>query len=174
MSSFLGSGGGGPAVALAGSAVVTALAGSAVVAVVAALAPVVTVVAALTPVVAVVAAPAVVPAPAPANGQAGVFRRALTIARVQDVAAGYVAEALATDLQVRVKVVRGEMDANSFYSSAVAAGVVDSLVSEFAAAFTFDFDFQREIRPGDIFEAAFEQQVDSRGDVVGAERLVYA
>lgn len=89
-------------------------------------------------------------------------------------AAGYVAEALATDLQVRVKVVRGEMDANSFYSSAVAAGVVDSLVSEFAAAFTFDFDFQREIRPGDIFEAAFEQQVDSRGDVVGAERLVYA
>lgn len=180
-----------------------------------------------------------VPAPAPANGQAGVFRRALTIARVQDVAAaltaegvaadrairigllanekmagapgelrasfsflpgqagvvdkvelrradgsgllirpngaaGYVAEALATDLQVRVKVVRGEMDANSFYSSAVAAGVVDSLVSEFAAAFTFDFDFQREIRPGDIFEAAFEQQVDSRGDVVGAERLVYA
>jgi murein DD-endopeptidase MepM/ murein hydrolase activator NlpD len=85
-----------------------------------------------------------------------------------------VAEDLASDLQVRIKVVRGEMDANSFYSSAVAAGVVDSLVSDFAGAFAFDFDFQREIRPGDIFEAAFEQKVDGRGDVVGAERLVYA
>lgn len=85
-----------------------------------------------------------------------------------------VAENLASDLQVRIKVVRGEMDANSFYSSAVAAGVVDSLVDDFASAFAFDFDFQREIRPGDIFEAAFEQKVDGRGDVVGAERLVYA
>jgi murein DD-endopeptidase MepM/ murein hydrolase activator NlpD len=85
-----------------------------------------------------------------------------------------VAENLASDLQVRIKVVRGEMDANSFYSSAVAAGVVDSLVGDFASAFAFDFDFQREIRPGDIFEAAFEQKVDGRGDVAGAERLVYA
>jgi murein DD-endopeptidase MepM/ murein hydrolase activator NlpD len=85
-----------------------------------------------------------------------------------------VAKTLASDLSVKIKVVRGEMDANSFYSSAVAAGVVDSLVNDFASAFTFDFDFQREIRPGDIFEAAFEQKVDSQGDVVGAERLVYA
>ena len=84
------------------------------------------------------------------------------------------AKDLASDLQVRIKVVRGEMDANSFYSSAVAAGVVDSLVDDFAGAFAFDFDFQREIRPGDIFEAGFEQKVDGRGEVVGAERLVYA
>jgi murein DD-endopeptidase MepM/ murein hydrolase activator NlpD len=89
-------------------------------------------------------------------------------------AGDFTAQTLASDLQVRIKVVRGEMDANSFYSSAVAAGVVDSLVSDFASAFTFDFDFQREIKPGDIFEAAFEQQVNGHGDVVGDERLVYA
>jgi murein DD-endopeptidase MepM/ murein hydrolase activator NlpD len=89
-------------------------------------------------------------------------------------AGDFTVETLASDLRVRIKVVRGEMDANSFYSSAVAAGVVDSLVSDFAGAFTFDFDFQREIKPGDIFEAAFEQQVDGHGDVVGDERLVYA
>jgi len=67
-----------------------------------------------------------------------------------------------------------EMDANSFYSSAVAAGVTDSLISDFANAFTFDFDFQREIKPGDIFEAAFEQQVNDAGDTAGTARLVYA
>jgi murein DD-endopeptidase MepM/ murein hydrolase activator NlpD len=87
---------------------------------------------------------------------------------------GFAAEAVAAKLAIRDRVVRGEMDAESFYSSAVAAGVVDSLVDDFASAFAFDFDFQREIRPGDIFEAAFEQKVDGRGDVVGAERLVYA
>ena len=81
---------------------------------------------------------------------------------------------LASDLRTRIKAVRGEMDANSFYSSAVAAGVTDSLISEIANAFTFDFDFQREIKPGDIFEAAFEQRVTSSGQAVGAERLVYA
>lgn len=91
-----------------------------------------------------------------------------------DVNGRLVAQDLASDLNIRIKVVRGEMDANSFYSSAVAAGVVDSLVDDFAGAFTFDFDFQREIRPGDIFEAAFEQKVNGQGDVVGAERLVYA
>lgn len=84
------------------------------------------------------------------------------------------ASTLATDLNTQIKVVRGEMDANSFYSSAVAAGVTDSLISDFANAFTFDFDFQREIRPGDIFEAAFERRVNGAGEAVGAERLVYA
>jgi murein DD-endopeptidase MepM/ murein hydrolase activator NlpD len=83
------------------------------------------------------------------------------------------AESLSSNRTVEIKVVRGEMDANSFYSSAVAAGVRDSLIDDFAAAFAFDFDFQREIKPGDIFEAAFERQIDGEGAVVGSERLVY-
>ncbi|HWU78627.1 MAG TPA: M23 family metallopeptidase, partial [Caulobacter sp.] len=82
-------------------------------------------------------------------------------------------EPLSSNRTLEIKVVRGEMDANSFYSSAVAAGVRDSLIDDFAAAFAFDFDFQREIKPGDIFEAAFERQVDGDGAVVGSERLVY-
>lgn len=83
------------------------------------------------------------------------------------------ARPLAAALTRRVKVVRGEMDANSFYSSAVTAGVTDSLISDFANAFAFDFDFQREIRPGDIFEAAFAQQVNDAGEAVGPEQLLY-
>jgi murein DD-endopeptidase MepM/ murein hydrolase activator NlpD len=85
-----------------------------------------------------------------------------------------VASPLTSDLDTKIKVVRGEMDANTFYSSAVAAGVTDSLISDFANAFAFDFDFQREIKPGDIFEAAFERRVNGAGEAVGAERLVYA
>jgi murein DD-endopeptidase MepM/ murein hydrolase activator NlpD len=86
----------------------------------------------------------------------------------------FIARPLATDVRTAVKAVRGEMDANSFYTSAVAAGVTDSLISPFAQAFAFDFDFQREIKPGDIFEAVFEHPVDADGRAAGGDRLLYA
>jgi len=82
--------------------------------------------------------------------------------------------ALAAHLTSGIRVIRSEMDANSFYTSAVAAGVPDTLITPFSNAFTFDFDFQREIKQGDIFEAAFAQQVDDRGEVSGAPELLYA
>jgi murein DD-endopeptidase MepM/ murein hydrolase activator NlpD len=95
-------------------------------------------------------------------------------ADVTPAGAGFSARAVAVNMRSETKVVRGQMDAESFYSSAVAAGVNDALIPEFAAAFAFDFDFQREIKPGDVFEAAFEQTVNDRGQTLGAKRLLYA
>ena len=86
---------------------------------------------------------------------------------------GFAAEATAANLKTVIKDVRGEMDAYSFYSSAVAQHLTDSLISPFAQALTFDFDFQREIHAGDVFEAAFENRVNSRGETVGVGRLLY-
>ena len=86
----------------------------------------------------------------------------------------YAAAAASADLVAQVKVVRGQMDTNSFYSSAVAAGVNDDLIPGFAQAFAFDFDFQREIRPGDVFEAVIEQQTDPSGAAVGKGKLLFA
>lgn len=79
---------------------------------------------------------------------------------------------LAADIRTEYKVVRGEMDADSFYTSAVAAGVPDYLINDFAAALAFDFDFQREIKTGDIFEVVFETKAGAR-DVEGVGRLLY-
>jgi len=73
-----------------------------------------------------------------------------------------------------VKVVQGQMDSQSFYSSAVAAGLKDALIPDFFQAFVYDFDFQREIKPGDVFEAAYEQKTNARGEAVGAPQLLYA
>lgn len=87
---------------------------------------------------------------------------------------GFVTDVQQAQLKTSVRVVRGEMDATSFYNAAVTAGLTDSLVSPFAAAFAFDFDFQREIKPGDIFEAAFEQKVNPQGIAVGSPTLIYA
>jgi murein DD-endopeptidase MepM/ murein hydrolase activator NlpD len=86
---------------------------------------------------------------------------------------GLTATATAADLKTAVKVIRGEMDAYSFYSSAVAQHLTDSLISPFAQALAFDFDFQREIHAGDVFEAAFEDRENAKGESVGVGRLLY-
>jgi murein DD-endopeptidase MepM/ murein hydrolase activator NlpD len=80
----------------------------------------------------------------------------------------------AARLTTRLEIVRGELDAESFYSSAVAAGVNDRLIGAFANAFSFDFDMQQEVGPGDVFEAGFEQRYNPSGEPVGAPVLVYA
>lgn len=87
---------------------------------------------------------------------------------------GFAAQTLNSDLRSVIRVARGQMDNENFYSSAVAAGVNDSLIPEFAQAFAFDFDFQREIKPGDVFETAYEEQVNGQGQALGAKRLLYA
>lgn len=83
------------------------------------------------------------------------------------------AKALQARLASQIFVRRGEMDTTDFYSSAVAAGITDSLISDFAKALAFDFDFQQEISPGDVFEGAFEQDVNPSGRPVGEPRLIY-
>lgn len=85
-----------------------------------------------------------------------------------------VARPLSAKLTRRMRFVRGELDGESFYSSAVAAGVSDVLVGAFANAFRYDFDIQREVSAGDVFEAGFEERVNADGEAVGAPRLVYA
>ena len=76
-------------------------------------------------------------------------------------------EKLAARLTTRTIAVRGEMG-TTFYNSAVEAGVDDSLISDFAAAFNYDVDFQFELHQGDIFEGTFEQDYNPWGESVGA------
>ena len=86
----------------------------------------------------------------------------------------FAASRVVADLTAQVLVRRGFMDDDSFYSSAVAAGIPNGLIAEFAAALAFDFDFAREVRKGDAFEAAFEQPVDREGRAVGPPKLLYS
>lgn len=84
------------------------------------------------------------------------------------------AKPLTAHLVRQMRFVRGELDGESFYTSAVAAGVSDVLVSDFANAFRYDFDMQREVGRGDVFEAGFEQRVNDSGEPVGPATLIYA
>lgn len=83
-------------------------------------------------------------------------------------------ERLDASLTSEIRIARGEMDSKSFYTSAVSAGVLDNLIGDFTNAFSFDFDMQREIGPGDTFEAGYELRLNPAGEPVGAPRLLYA
>ncbi len=84
------------------------------------------------------------------------------------------ASRVAAELSKQIKVVSGELDADSFYSSAVAAGVLDTLIPDFVNAFSFDFNLASEVSPGDTFEVAYEQTVNAKGEPLGQPQLLYA
>lgn len=89
-------------------------------------------------------------------------------------AGGFGATPLVAELTKQVRVLRGELDSESFYTSAVTAGVLDTLIPEFINAFTYDFNLASEISPGDTFEVAYEQSVNPNGGAVGQPQLLYA
>ena len=86
----------------------------------------------------------------------------------------FAATHLAAALQSVVRVLRGEIDSESFYTSAVAAGVTDTLIPEFINAFAYDFNLASEVTPGDTFEVAFEEAVNADGEPVGQPKLLFA
>ncbi len=83
----------------------------------------------------------------------------------------------ATELKARVSEatlrVAGSID-TSIYDAARALGADDQHVVDFAGAFAYDVDFQREIYPGDTFEMLFKAQVDERGQRVAGGEILYA
>lgn len=81
--------------------------------------------------------------------------------------------AVTAELTHRITVLRGELDSDSFYTSAVTAGLVDTLIPEFINAFSYDFNLASEVAPGDTFEVADEQSVDAAGTPVGQPHLLF-
>ena len=83
----------------------------------------------------------------------------------------------ATQLNAKLKPsymrVAAEID-GSIYNAALKLGAGDQQVVDFASAFAYDIDFQREIHPGDRFEIFFETFVDERGKPVRNGEVLYA
>ncbi|MEM6535226.1 MAG: peptidoglycan DD-metalloendopeptidase family protein [Pseudomonadota bacterium] len=71
------------------------------------------------------------------------------------------------------KVVKGQIK-TSLYVDARALGAGDQQVVDFAQAFAFDVDFQREIHPDDAFEIVYESMVDERGNEIRRGAVIFA
>jgi murein DD-endopeptidase MepM/ murein hydrolase activator NlpD len=89
-------------------------------------------------------------------------------------AGDYAATALAAALAPRlVAHSRLQINRDGLYASAV--GDLDpTLLTAFAEAMAFDFDFAEEVREGDQFEVVHEEMRDAEGGVVGRPRLLFA
>ncbi|WP_291060056.1 M23 family metallopeptidase [Hyphomonas sp.] len=86
---------------------------------------------------------------------------------------GWSATPLYAKLTPGYKRVEAEIE-TSIYSAALALGAEDQQVVDFASAFAYDIDFQREIYPGDRFEILFETFYDERGNPVRNGEVLYA
>ncbi|MHA7872159.1 MAG: peptidoglycan DD-metalloendopeptidase family protein, partial [Hyphococcus sp.] len=76
-------------------------------------------------------------------------------------------------LTTRMMSVAGRIN-GSLYISAKDVGAPDQIIADLADAFSYDVDFQREIRGGDEFEAIFEVQYDDRGELVSTGDILFA
>jgi murein DD-endopeptidase MepM/ murein hydrolase activator NlpD len=84
-------------------------------------------------------------------------------------------EATAHDLAAGHGLVHAEGTINSsLYTAAARAGVPDTIIVEMIRAFSYEVDFQRDVRPGDRFGLMFEQIRAGDGTVLEAGDLLYA
>ena len=77
------------------------------------------------------------------------------------------------ELQSAPFAARGEIT-SSLYNAADHAGMPNSVLIQMIRAFSFDIDFQRDVHPGDRFEALFERELDRQGQAVRDGALRYA
>jgi murein DD-endopeptidase MepM/ murein hydrolase activator NlpD len=63
---------------------------------------------------------------------------------------------------------------DSLYAAAIEAGIPPGVLADMVHIFSFDVDFQREVRPGDGFEIFFERHANAEGRVVREGRVMAA
>lgn len=97
--------------------------------------------------------------------------RSVQVARCSE--NGFVAREITRELGSRP--VRAEAEiTSSLYNAAVSAGMPVEVLMQMIRAYSFDIDFQRDIRPGDWFEVLFEERVDENGEFVRGGSVLYA
>jgi murein DD-endopeptidase MepM/ murein hydrolase activator NlpD len=81
-----------------------------------------------------------------------------------DAEIAYEAQTLARELELRQSYAAASIE-SSLYQAAVDAGVPVSILVDLIRAYSFDVDFQREVREGDSFELLFETHRDEDGNL---------
>ncbi len=63
---------------------------------------------------------------------------------------------------------------SSLYVAGKKAGLTNSALAELIRAYSWDVDFQRDIRKGDSFEVMYDQVIDDDGNIVKSDTIHYA
>ncbi len=86
---------------------------------------------------------------------------------------GFTARVVEMPLTATQVAAEGEIT-SSLYQAAVDAGVPPAVLADMIRAYSFDVDFQREIKVGDSFAILYEEHVDEDGNVVRYGSPTYA
>ncbi len=63
---------------------------------------------------------------------------------------------------------------SSLYNAAIDAGMPLDILIRMIRAYSYDVDFQRDIQPGDTFEALYEKMLDEDGNFIQGGSILYA
>ena len=96
--------------------------------------------------------------------------RTLEIARGED--GDFVAEEVLTELSERFMRAKAKID-SSLFVAAQEVGIPSQIIVELIRMYSYDVDFQREIRQGDEFEVFYTELLDPNGETVKAGNIHY-
>ncbi len=86
---------------------------------------------------------------------------------------GFRASKAARDLRHDLAAARGTIE-SSLYVDGTRSGIPAAVLVELIRIYSWDVDFQREIRKGDRFEVMYEQAFDAKGRLVNNGRIIFA
>ncbi|MCF8094842.1 MAG: M23 family metallopeptidase [Desulfobacteraceae bacterium] len=92
---------------------------------------------------------------------------------VRRVDQGFSARKVNRRLQVRPARAEAEIT-SSLYQAAMDAGLPVKALMQVLRAYSYDVDFQRDIRPGDSIEVLYEEKLDDKGQVVASGAVLFA
>lgn len=95
-----------------------------------------------------------------------------SIAATRIASGGFAARELRAPLTFEIARIAAPVD-GTLYESALRLGATDREISALADAFSYDVDFQRDIRPGAQFELVFERFYDDEGVTVRTGDLLF-
>lgn len=77
--------------------------------------------------------------------------------------------------ELRIKPARAEAEiTSSLYKAARNAGLPIKALMQVLRAYSYDVDFQRDIRPGDSIEVLYEEKLNEKGQTVASGSVLYA
>lgn len=63
---------------------------------------------------------------------------------------------------------------NSLYQTGINSGMSPALINSVISAYSYDVDFQRDIKQGDSFHVLYETQKNEEGEIASTGKLIYA
>jgi murein DD-endopeptidase MepM/ murein hydrolase activator NlpD len=92
---------------------------------------------------------------------------------IQEQDNNFTAQEITHDLQTRPALAAATID-TSLYQAALDAGLPIQVLIQIIRAYSYDVDFQRDIRPGDRIEVMYQERLDEKGRVLEAGSALFA